>query len=96
MRLGAAFGLFPDFRFVIRAGLWPTILAVWQAPSLLLRPQALSRIFMFHVWNLFGGGIDENGKNVKQMLITPHAYDIVLDLGAGASLSSSRDKFDWI
>jgi len=45
----AAFGLFPGFRLAIGAVLQPTILAVWQAPSLIFRPQELSRLFMSHV-----------------------------------------------
>ncbi|KAJ8591981.1 hypothetical protein M405DRAFT_813450 [Rhizopogon salebrosus TDB-379] len=83
MRLAAAFALFADLRLAIGAALWPTILAVWQAPSLISQPQALSRLFMSHVWNLFGNGVDANGRDVKQVLITPHAYGVVLDLGAG-------------
>jgi fatty acid desaturase len=86
MRLAPAFALFADLRFAIGAALWPTILAVWQAPSLIFQPQALSRLFMSHVWNLFGNGVDANGRDVKQVLITPHAYGVVLDLGAGESL----------
>ncbi|OAX38696.1 hypothetical protein K503DRAFT_770201 [Rhizopogon vinicolor AM-OR11-026] len=83
MRLAAAFGLFTDIRCAIGIALWPTILAVWRSPSLLFRPQALSHLFMSYVWDVFGNGVDENGRDTKQVLITPHAYGVVLDLGAG-------------
>ncbi|OJA16115.1 hypothetical protein AZE42_13425, partial [Rhizopogon vesiculosus] len=83
MRLAAAFGLFTYLRFAIGIALWPTVLAVWRSPSLLFRPQALSRLFMSYVWDVFGNGVDEAGRDTKQVLITPHAYGVVLDLGAG-------------
>lgn len=92
MRLAAAFRLLPDFRFAISVALWPTILAVWQTPSLLFRPQGLSRLFMSHIWNRFGNGIDEAGRDTKQALITPHAYGVVLDLGAGGSLEHNASR----
>ncbi|KAG1734103.1 uncharacterized protein EDB91DRAFT_1057077 [Suillus paluster] len=83
MGLAAAFRLLPELRLIIGAGLWPTILAVWHSPSLLFRPHELSRLFMFHVWKLFGNGVDENARDVKKALITPHTYGVVLDIGAG-------------
>jgi len=88
MRLTAALGLLTDLRLATGAALWPTILAVWHAPWLLFQPHALSRLFMSHVWNLFGNGVDEAGRDAKQALITPYAYGVVLDLGAGGSLRS--------
>jgi hypothetical protein len=85
MRLGAAFGLLTDLRLFLFGGLWPTILVIWHAPSLLFRPLEISRIFMASVWNLYGNSVDEAGRNVKTGLITPHAYGVVLDIGAGVS-----------
>lgn len=38
---------------------------------------------MSHVWVSFGDGLDEGGRPVKEGLITPHAYGVVLDIGAG-------------
>ncbi|KAG0693241.1 S-adenosyl-L-methionine-dependent methyltransferase [Suillus ampliporus] len=83
MRLAAAFGLLPELCLVISTGLFPTILTVWRSPSLLFQPRELSRFFMSKVWNLYGNGVDGNAKGVKQTLITPHAYGVVLDIGAG-------------
>jgi hypothetical protein len=40
---------------------------------------------MASVWNLYGNSVDEAGRNVKTGLITPHAYGVVLDIGAGVS-----------
>jgi hypothetical protein len=96
MRLAAAFGLLPDFRFAIGVALWPTILAVWRAPSLLFRPKGLSRLFMSHVWNCFGNGVDEAGRDTKQALITPYSYGVVLDLGAGESLEHNEGGYGFI
>lgn len=85
MRLDAAFGVITDLRLGLVGGLWPTILAIWHAPSLLFRPLEISRIFTSHVWDLYGNSVDEGGRSVKKELITPHAYGVVLDLGAGVS-----------
>ncbi|KAG1772459.1 hypothetical protein EV702DRAFT_1133990 [Suillus placidus] len=83
MRLDTAFGVVTDLRLGLVGGLWPTILAIWHAPSLLFRPLEISWIFMSHVWDLYGNSVDEAGRGVKKELITPHAYGVVLDLGAG-------------
>jgi hypothetical protein len=90
MLFAAVFGLLPFLR-LIGAALWPTILAVWRAPSLLLRPQALSRIFMSHAWSALGNILDEDVKDAKRALITPHAHGIVVDIGAGGSLPLNQD-----
>ncbi|KAG1774148.1 hypothetical protein EV702DRAFT_1200645 [Suillus placidus] len=83
MRLFAAFAILQDMYLAISAGLWPTILTIYHTPSLLLQPHQLSHIFMSHVWNLFSHGVDANARSTKQKLITPHAYGVVLDIGAG-------------
>ncbi|KAG1737191.1 hypothetical protein EDB19DRAFT_1895895 [Suillus lakei] len=83
MRLSAAFGILPELYLALQAGLWPTILAICHTPSLLFQPYELSHIFVSHVWKLFGDGVDGNAKATKQKLITPHAYGVVLDIGAG-------------
>ncbi|KAG2363129.1 hypothetical protein BDR07DRAFT_1471408 [Suillus spraguei] len=87
MHSSAAFAVLPKLYLVIMAGLWPTILAIYHTPSLLLQPHELSHIFMFHVWKLFSDGVDGNARATKQKLITPHAYGVVLDIGAGESRS---------
>lgn len=87
MRISAAFAILPELYLAIAAGLWPTILAIYHNPSLLLQLHELSHIFMFHVWRLFGDGVDGNARATKQSLITPHAYGVVLDIGAGESQS---------
>lgn len=54
-----------------------------MSPSLLLRPIALSRVFFAYVWIPFGVGANENSRADKELLITPNAYGVVLDIGAG-------------
>ncbi|KAI0791413.1 hypothetical protein C8Q75DRAFT_792594 [Abortiporus biennis] len=83
MKLSAAFALLTDLRYAIQAALWPTLKALWTQPSLLFRPQLISRQFMAHVWTAFGSSVDEGGRIVKQGLITPNAQGVVLDIGAG-------------
>lgn len=67
MRLTLACWLF-TFKDVVKD---PTLL--WQ----------VSRLFMAHVWEAFGPGIDQNGRTVKQTLLTPYANGTILELGAG-------------
>ncbi|GLB42905.1 putative methyltransferase domain containing protein [Lyophyllum shimeji] len=83
MRLSAAFSILLDLRFAVQQAFIPTVRAIIRSPSLLLRPRALSRLFMAKLWVTFGEGVDENSRLVKQELITPHAYGVVLDIGAG-------------
>lgn len=72
-----------DLRAAIGASLWPTIVDVYNSPSLLFRPAELSRIVMAHVWALFGNPTDEGARPTKQSLITPNAHGVVLDIGSG-------------
>ncbi|KAH7922429.1 hypothetical protein BV22DRAFT_658399 [Leucogyrophana mollusca] len=83
MRLKAAFALFEDLQLAIRTAFWPTLGALWCTPGLLLRPTAISRFFMSHVWSAFGDGVDQNGRVEKLRLIPENAHGVVLDLGAG-------------
>jgi hypothetical protein len=83
MKLSSAFSLFVDLRFAIQNALLPTICALWYSPSLIFSPGAVSRLFMAHVWRAFGDSCDQNGQPVKEKLIPPNAYGVVLDLGAG-------------
>jgi len=83
MKLSAAFSILIDLRFAIQIAFMPTLYAILDSPSLLLRPSILSRTFMAKLWIVFGNGVDTNGRDVKQQLITPNAYGVVLDIGAG-------------
>jgi len=82
MKLSAAFGLFTDLRIAIQIAFWPTLVTLWHSPLFLLHPRKVSQIFMAHVWLVFGKGVDEGGRPVKEALIPPYATGVVLDLGA--------------
>lgn len=83
MRFSNALGPLVDLCHAIGASLWPTIVDVYNSPSLLFRPAMLSEIVMAHVWVLFGNPTDEGGRPTKKGLITPNAHGVVLDIGAG-------------
>ena len=83
MKVSSAFGLLTDLWLAFREALLPTIYAIFKSPMILVRPHELSRIFMAHVWKLFGPGIDENSREIKEALIRPNATGVVLDIGAG-------------
>ena len=83
MKLSAALSILSDLKFAIQIAVLPTLRAILHSPSLLFRPHALSRTFMANLWVSFGPGSDENGRPTKQRLITPNAYGVVLDIGAG-------------
>jgi hypothetical protein len=83
MRLAAAFSLFQDLWQAVPAGIMPTVRAVLLSPSLLLRPREFLRLFFAQMWIPFGNGVNENSRAVKEVLITPNAYGVVLDIGAG-------------
>ena len=84
MQLRNAFALLQDLWEAVKIAFIPSVKDALRQPSLLLRPRDLTILFMAKVWE---GGMaqatDEGGKPVKQNLITPHAYGVVLDLGAG-------------
>ncbi|TRM59778.1 S-adenosyl-L-methionine-dependent methyltransferase [Schizophyllum amplum] len=83
MNFSAILGLLTDLYLAFKFALVPSLLDTARQPSLLIRPIALSRIFMAHVWTAFGPGVDENSRLEKQKLITPYAHGVVLDAGAG-------------
>jgi len=83
MKLSNGLSLLIDLRFAITVALLPTLKDVFRNPTLLLRPQTLSRVFMANLWVVFGDGTDLNAREVKNDLITPNAYGSVLDIGAG-------------
>lgn len=83
MKLSNALSLLPDLKFGISVAIIPTLKSILWNPTLLFRPRALSRVFMAHLWAIFGVGVDGNAKSVKEGLITPYAYGVVLDIGAG-------------
>jgi hypothetical protein len=88
MKLSNALSPLMDFCHAISVSLWPTVVDIYTSPSLLLRPSALSQIVMAHVWIIFGNPTDEGARTAKQGLITPNAYGVVLDIGAGAFRST--------
>lgn len=87
MKLSAALSILFDLKFGVQVSILPTLRAIWATPGLLLRPRAISRIIMAHIWRSdFGDGTDANAREVKERLITPNASGVVLDLGAGMQL----------
>lgn len=83
MKLRNSWALLLDLRSAFQAALIPTIRAITRAPSLVFHPVQVSRLFMAHVWTLFGNGIDENSRGVKNALLVPNTRGVVLDIGAG-------------
>lgn len=84
MKLTAALSILADFRVVVQTAFIPVFLAILDSPSILLRPKALSRLFLAKIWaGGFGAGVDVGAREVKEGLITPYAQGVVLDLGAG-------------
>lgn len=70
------------------AGLSPTLKDVFITPSILLRPKALSRLLLSHIWELYGPGMDAGMRTIKENLITPNARGFVLDVGAGKYITT--------
>ncbi|OCH85082.1 hypothetical protein OBBRIDRAFT_798538 [Obba rivulosa] len=84
MKLSVSLGLLLHLRWALGVALPPTLKAIFHKPSLLLHPHEISHIFMSHVWlSGMGDGIDANAREDKTPLITPNAYGVVLDIGAG-------------
>ena len=93
MKLSNALAPLADLRHAIGTSLWPTILDIYNSPSLLFRPVALSQIVMAYIWVLFGNPTDEGGRPTKNALITPNADGVVLDIGAGMSRLAPKSSF---
>ncbi|KAF9005059.1 S-adenosyl-L-methionine-dependent methyltransferase [Cyathus striatus] len=83
MKLENILSLLVDFKAFVYAGTWPTFKAILWNPTLLFRPTALSRVFMSHVWGMYGSSTDDNSRAVKEGLLTPYASGVVMDIGAG-------------
>ena len=77
------FDIIPHYLKVVQFGLLPTMRTVLKCPSLLLQPSSLSRLFFSYVWGTLGPAIDANSHAWKPPLLHPHAYGVVLDVGAG-------------
>jgi hypothetical protein len=90
MRLSKAFAIFSDLWMGVRIAFWPTCVAVWQSPTLLLQPRRLSQTLFTPIWDVLGVFADQACSSVKEKLITPDAYGSVLDLGAGNNLTSCQ------
>jgi len=95
MRLVNAFSLISDLKKAVSAAIWPTLKFILRDPALLVKPKEVSRVFMGHVWETLSDDVDELGSSVKEMLITPNAYGVVLDVGAG-ECRSTRPSFTVI
>ncbi|KAG9122701.1 hypothetical protein FRC07_000802 [Ceratobasidium sp. 392] len=83
LRLSPLYGLLPDWWLAIKHGVPRTLKAIIARPGLLLRPATLSRLFFSFVWEKFAPLVDEGARGVKESLVRPHAYGVVLDVGAG-------------
>ena len=85
MKISAALALAPleDLKATIGTAFVPTLIAVLKNPLLVFRPHEISRIFMSHVWKLFGDGVDGNGRPAKEELLPGNCTGVVLDIGAG-------------
>ena len=83
MKLSDALSLLTDLRLAISIAILPTLRDVFRNPTLLVRPQALSRVFMAHLWLVLGEGADLGSRDIKNDLINTNAYGSVLDVGAG-------------
>ncbi|KAL1658778.1 S-adenosyl-L-methionine-dependent methyltransferase [Schizophyllum commune] len=88
MKLSAIWGILAHLWLAVTIGFKPTLLAVFRDPRLLLRPTAVSRIFMAALWEKFGHAIDQNIRAEKERLIRPHASGVVIDVGAGHGASA--------
>ncbi|KAG8746473.1 hypothetical protein FRC10_004913 [Ceratobasidium sp. 414] len=83
LRLSPMFSIFPDWWLAVKYGVPRTLRAIIARPRLLLQPAALSCLFFSFVWEKFAPLVDEGGRGVKESLVRPHAYGVVLDVGAG-------------
>ena len=93
MKLSNAFSPLIDLSIAIQLAFLPTLAAIFKDLTLLLHPHALSRIVMHNIWVLFGEGADTNARDVKTKLITPNAYGVVLDVGAGTWFHTHSNNF---
>lgn len=83
MVFGLILEFFTDLFNIVRAALPPTLAALRSDPLLLFRVSALRGVIFTQIWSLMSDDVNENGKEVKIKLLTPHAYGTVLDIGAG-------------
>jgi hypothetical protein len=86
MLLQASYDIILHFALAIRVAFWPTLLALWKSPALLVDPPKLSKLLFANIWVGFGPATDDNWRQVKEKLITPNAHGVVLDIGAGKLL----------
>ncbi|THH28844.1 hypothetical protein EUX98_g5341 [Antrodiella citrinella] len=83
MKLTNALSILPNLWFAIRTTFQPTLRSILANPALLVQPKKLSDEFMAHLWKVYGDGLDEGLKGMKEVLIGD-AWGVVLDLGAGS------------
>ncbi len=85
MKLVNLWYFFQDLQTSMRVALFPTLKALLREPLLVLRPLEVRRVYMAHVWTLYGDGADKWTGEEKERLVRVNASGVVLDLGAGES-----------
>lgn len=83
MKLRNAFSIPFEAYGMARIALLPTILELLKTPLHFFHLSDIRRIFMAHLWLLAGDGIDLNDRPQREALLTPNAYGVVMDVGAG-------------
>ncbi|KLO10193.1 hypothetical protein SCHPADRAFT_878376 [Schizopora paradoxa] len=83
MRLYMLYGFLLDLQRSMGIALLPTLKAVFRDPSLVLKPLEVRRLYMAHVWAVYGDGIDESSRAQKEKVVCANARGVVLDMGAG-------------
>lgn len=77
------YGFFLDLHRSMGIALLPTLKAIVKDPLLIVKPLEVRRMYMAHVWSVYGDGIDESSKREKEKVVRANASGIVLDMGAG-------------
>jgi hypothetical protein len=86
MRFSKIVAIVTDLRLSIQQAVRPTLMAIMKSPTLIFRPRALSQLFFYHVWTLFGPAWNTDTNEARSNLISPYAKGIVLEIGAGMLL----------
>ena len=68
---------------ICSATLIPNLRAILTQPSLILHPSKLKSVLFSNVWAFMAPSVDQLGREVKESLIRPNAFGLVLDIGAG-------------
>ncbi len=82
-------GFFFDLQRSMGVALIPTLKAILREPMLVFKPLEVRRVYMAHLWTVYGDGIDEGSREEKEKLLRANVRGIVFDLGAGESRYSA-------